>query len=66
MLELVARGRSNAEIAAAGGVVADRQDTVNRIFAKLHLENRVQAVVRAYECGLVVPGATAGGHTDQR
>jgi len=23
---------------------------VNRIFAKLHLENRVQAVVRAYEC----------------
>ena len=64
VLELVAHGRSNAEIADMLVVSLPTIKThVNRIFAMLHLENRVQAVVLAYECGLVVPGDTTGGHS---
>ena len=64
VLELVAQGRSNAEIADMLVVSLPTIKThVNRIFAKLHLENRVQAVVLAYECGLVVPGDTTRGHS---
>ncbi len=61
VLRLVAQGLSNAQIAESLVVSLPTVKThVNRIFAKLHLENRVQAVVRAYECGLVVPGVSQG------
>lgn len=61
VLRLVAQGLSNQQVAAALVVSVTTVKThINRIFAKLQLESRVQAVVRAYESGLVVPGAAAG------
>jgi len=67
VLELIGRGRSNREIAERLVLsMATVKTHVNRLFMKLSLRDRAQAVVVAYESGIVRAGERFGEPDDSR
>ncbi|MFD4634248.1 response regulator [Streptomyces sp. NPDC058284] len=61
VLKLIARGLTNADIAERLYISEATVKThLNRTMSKLDLDSRAQAVVVAYETGLVTPGAAGG------
>jgi len=65
VLRLIAHGLSNSEISTALVIAEQTTKThVGRILAKLDLRDRAQAVVFAYETGLVTPGGSAAARAD--
>jgi DNA-binding NarL/FixJ family response regulator len=64
VLRNLAKGLSNAELAATLHLSETTVKThVARIFSKLHLRDRAQAIVVAYETGLITPGAPRGAES---
>jgi DNA-binding NarL/FixJ family response regulator len=58
IFKLLASGRSNAEIASALHLAEQTVKThVSAVLSKLAIRDRVQAVVLAYESGIVIPGS---------
>jgi len=56
-LELIAQGCSNVEIAERLTISLDTvKSHVRHVFTKLRVRDRAQAVIAAYESGLVSPG----------
>jgi DNA-binding NarL/FixJ family response regulator len=62
VLGLLAQGLTNAELAAEFQLSEATVKThVTRILSKLRIRDRAQAVIVAYETGLVTPGASRNG-----